>query len=93
MEHRPCAFVIDPGGPAGAAIPELEAAGVELVKVTGREACHAAGALLAAVAGPAPDVRHYGQPELDASAADATKHHIGDMWRWDRNASSAPMKP
>lgn len=92
QEHEPCAFVIDPAGPAGPAIPELEAAGVELVKVTGREACHAAGALLAAVAGPAPDARHYGQPELDASVADASKHHIGDMWRWDRNASSAPIE-
>jgi hypothetical protein len=92
LEHRPCAFVIDPGGPAGPAIPELEAAGVELMKVTGREACHAAGALLAAVAGPAPDARHYGQPELDASVADASKHHIGDVWRWDRNGSSAPIE-
>lgn len=97
-EHGPCAFVIDPAGPAGPAIPDLEAAGVELLKVTAREACHAAGQFVAGVTGddgdravPA-DILHYGQPELDASVADAGRHPVGDGWRWDRRATSAPLE-
>lgn len=91
-DHQPCAFVVDPSGTAGQLIPDLEAAGVELVKPTAREACYAAGQFLAGVAGQAADIRHYGQPELDGSVADAAKHHIGDVWRWDRRASSAPLE-
>lgn len=90
--HSPCAWVVDPAGPAGQLIPDLEAAGIELVKVTAREACHAAGQLYAGVTGEAPDVRHYGQPELDASVADAARYRIGDVWRWDRRVSSAPLE-
>jgi hypothetical protein len=99
--HRPCAFVVDPSGPAGQAVTDLEAAGLDVLKVTAREACHAAGQLVTGVLGePAEgdrpgqpaDIRHYGQPELDASVADAGKRHIGDVWRWDRRATSAPIE-
>lgn len=98
--HQPCAFAVDPSGPAGQVVPDLEAAGIEVLKLTAREACHAAGQFLSGVTGEADgdlpglpaDIRHYGQPELDRSVADAAKHHIGDVWRWDRRASSAPIE-
>jgi hypothetical protein len=93
---EPCAVVVDPAGPAGQLVPDLEQAaaecGFELVSVTGREACHAAGAFLAAVSGAGADVAHYGQPDLDESVTSASKHHVGDVWRWDRNATSAPVE-
>jgi hypothetical protein len=90
--HEPCAVVVDPGGTAGMLIADLEAAGVEVWKPTAREACHAAGAFLDGTVGPDADIRHYGQPELDASVTSAGKHHVGDVWRWDRTATSAPIE-
>lgn len=90
--HQPCAVVVDPAGPAGPLIPDLEAAGLELLKVTGREACHAAGQFLAGVVGADADVRHYGQADLTDSATAATKHPVGDLWRWNRDAGSAPVE-
>ena len=92
QSHGPCAWVIDPAGPAGSLIPDLEAAGLELLKVTTREACHAAGQFLAGVAGPDADVRHYGQADLDESVTSATKHTVGDLWRWNRDTRSAPIE-
>jgi hypothetical protein len=90
--HRPCAFVVAPDGPAGQVIVDLEAAGLEVLKPTAREQCHAAAQMLTGVVGEYADVRHYGQPELDASVADAGKHVIGDAWRWDRRGSSAALE-
>lgn len=93
--HEPCAFVIDPAGPAGQIIQDLEDAGLDLLKVTAREACHAAGQFYTGVVGSEgdrPDILHYGQPELAASVADAARHEIGDVWRWDRRPTSAPIE-
>lgn len=95
VRHEPCAVVIDPAGPAGQVIADLEDAGVELLKVTAREACHAAGQFYTGIVGnqsDSPDILHYGQPELDGSVADAAKHVIGDVWRWDRRSTSAPIE-
>lgn len=92
LVHQPCAVVVDPAGPAGALIPDLEAAGVELLKPTGREACHAAGQFLTGVVGQDADIRHYGQADLTDSVVAASKHPVGDLWRWNRDAGSAPVE-
>jgi hypothetical protein len=91
-EHGPCAFVVDPAGPAGSLIPALEAAGVVLLTPTAREVAQACGQFHADVAGEAACVRHYGQQELTDALAAAGKHPVGDLWRWDRNSRSDPLE-
>jgi hypothetical protein len=91
-EHKPCAIVIPPDGPAGALVGPLQAAGFELVLPTNREQQQAAAALQAEVIGDAPTLRHYDQPELTAALQNARRHDIGDGWRWDRNLTSDPLE-
>jgi hypothetical protein len=82
--HGPCAFVVDPGGPAGRLIADLEAAGVELVKPSMREVAQAAGQFYSGVAGDEPYVRHYDQSELSGALAAVQKRPLGDAWTWAR---------
>lgn len=92
---RPCAWVLDAGGPAGSLVAPLEAAGIELTKPTTREAAHAAQAFYDAVT-PAegdPVLRHRDQPELNAALAGALKREMGDMWLWARKGLSVDISP
>lgn len=82
--HRPAAIIVDPKGPAGALIPVLEAAGVDVLRPTMSDVAHAAGMFFASVAGDSPSLRHYGQAELDDAVAAAVKRPLGDAWTWAR---------
>ena len=81
--HNPIGFAVDPGGPAGFLIDELEEAGVTLLKPTMREVAHASGQLLASVVDTA-DLRHFQQPELDAAVASAGMRPLGKAWTWSQ---------
>jgi hypothetical protein len=83
--------VVDPTGPAGSLIAPLEAAGVEVVKPTTREAAHAAGALFDAVA--EATVRYVPRPALDAAVAGARQRPLGDGWAWARKGLSVDLCP
>jgi len=97
-QWQPCAVVVDPGGPAASLIPELEAAGVELVKPTTRDAAQACGAFYDAC-GANPEVtdpawlRHLGQAPLTAALAGARAQPLGDMWKWARKGLSVDICP
>lgn len=95
-DHGPCAIVVDPAGPAGFLIEELESpeVGLELVKPTGREVVHGTGQFHAAVCGDEPRLRHYDQPELDAAVAEAQKRELEGAWTWARRGSEdiAPLE-
>jgi Phage Terminase len=88
---QPCAVVVDPTGPAGSLIAPLEAAGVEAIKPTLREAAHAAGALFDAVA--EATVRYVPRPALDAAVAGARQRPLGDGWAWARKGLSVDLCP
>jgi phage terminase large subunit-like protein len=90
--HRPCAVVIDGAGEAGSLIAPLEAAGVEVVKPTLREATQAAGQFVEAVT-DAGSLRHLGQPPLDAALAGARKREVSDAWLWARKGLSVDICP
>jgi phage terminase large subunit-like protein len=105
---RPCAVVIDAAGPAGSLIADLEAAGVEVVQPSAREAAQACGSFYDAVSGVAehageavdergrPTVRclrHRSDPSLTAAVAGATKRPLGSAWAWDRMAASVDISP
>lgn len=92
----PCAVVVDAGGPAGSLIADFEAADVELVKPTVREATHAAQALYDAVVPREkhkPTLRHLDQAPLNAALAGAMKRELGDAWLWARKGVSVDISP
>jgi hypothetical protein len=88
---RPCAVVVDPTGPAGSLIAPLEAAGVEVVKATARDATQACGQLYDAVT--EGTLRHLDQPMLNAALAGARRRDLGDAWAWARKGLSVDISP
>lgn len=79
---KPCAWVIDPKRQANVLIPELEAAGIEVVKTSARDMAQACGGLYAA-ATDSKTLRHLDQPELNAALARAQKRELEGAWAWD----------
>lgn len=86
--YRPCAIVVDKGGPAGRLITDLETAKVELVKANTADAGEAYGQFMTAVAGDAPYLAHFGQEELDDAVAAVQKRPLGDRWTWARKGAT-----
>ena len=87
---RPGDLLIDPGGPAGSLMPELERARIrrENVKLTtAREYAQACGAFFDAVHNR--KIVHLGQPELSAAINSAEQRKIGSAWGWERYAPDA----
>ncbi|HEY5990405.1 MAG TPA: terminase large subunit [Streptosporangiaceae bacterium] len=91
-QHRPCAVVIDAAGQAGALIAPLEAAGVEVVKPTLREATQACGQFYELVT-DSKRLRHSGEVALTAALAGARKREIGDAWLWARKGLNVDISP
>lgn len=89
---RPCAVALDPSGPAGALVPDLEAAEVELVKVSTRDAAQAFGWFYQGVT-DSRRIRHVDQPELNAALAGAQTRKLGDALAWDRQGPSVDICP
>ncbi len=97
---KPCAVVLDPGGPAGSLVGDLEAAGIELTTTKARDVAAAAGGLYDAVVRPpdapegwAPTVRHIPHPALSGALSGAGKRPLGDAWAWDRRGVSVDISP
>lgn len=88
--HRPAAWVLDPGGPAGSLLVDLGDAGIEPHLVTAREMAQACGAFYDAVTAPAGDgFRHLGQPSLTIALRSARRRTVGDgAWAWARRDST-----
>lgn len=85
-KHDPLAWMVDPAGPAGALIADLEARGLEVTTVTGREYTQACGEFLDRVM--AGTARHLGQPPLDEAIRGARARDVGDgAWAWARKDS------
>jgi len=88
---QPSCVVLDVGSPAGALLPDLERAGLNLTKVSGREMAQASVALAAAVSDET--VRHLDQAPLNAAVAAAKKRMIGDLWAFGRRGSFVDISP
>ncbi|MGH3549435.1 MAG: hypothetical protein ACRDQU_15280 [Pseudonocardiaceae bacterium] len=90
---KPAAWVMDPGGPAGALLTDLHEAGIEPKLVTGREMAQACGSLLKAATVP-DRLRHLGQRSLTDAIKAAKKRDIGDgAWSWGRRVTDADISP
>lgn len=84
--HRPVAIVVNPSGPAGALVADIEAAGVVLVKASGRDLVAACGAALDEIV--EHRWRHIGQPVLNLAVAEAGRRTVGDAWVFDRRGAA-----
>jgi hypothetical protein len=91
-KYRPCAVVVDGAGEAGSLIAPLEAAGVEVVKPTLRDATQACGQFFEMVTESA-GLRHRNEPELNAALAGARTREISDAWLWARKGLSVNISP
>lgn len=85
------------GGPEGAFVDDLRAAGVEVEEVKSVEMARATGALLAAASesedGP-PTLRHLGQSSLDKAVSLAVIRYGTDgAVRWDARRTSMDISP
>ena len=89
----PVAVVVDPGSAAGALIPALEAAAVELVKPTVRDVAAASEALYDAVQPDVTGLRHPGQVALTAAVAGAVQRPLADAWTWNRRGATVTISP
>jgi phage terminase large subunit-like protein len=78
----PLPVVIDPGGPAGGLLIDLEAASVPTVTVSAREYAQACGMFFDAVSGV--QIAHLDQPVLSGAVSSARKRVLGDAWAWAR---------
>ena len=84
-------WVLDPAGPAGALLGDLQAAGIDPVLVTGQETAQACGALVNDMR--EDRWRHCAQAGLDAAVEQATPKARGDAWVFHRGNPAADLCP
>jgi hypothetical protein len=92
----PLPFVVDPRGPAGFLIADLEAAGVEVLKTSSQDVGAATDGLIAACGvaeGDTSMIRFRPHPALDAAVAGADTKPLGDGRKWDRRSPSVDISP
>lgn len=93
-EHEPAGWLVDPSGPAGSLIQDLEAAGLLVIQVTGREWAQACGGMYDAVHAVPAELAHLGDPVLAAAVGAGRKRDVGDGgWAWGRKSSEANIAP
>ena len=91
--HSPLAVIVDPASAAGAIIPALEAARIEVIKPTARDVAAAAGAFYDLTRPDVAGLRHLGQTVLDAAVAGAAQRPLADAWTWNRRGSTVVISP
>ena len=85
-DRQDAAVVIDRGSPAGACIPALERANVNVELLSLPELQRASGEFHDAVI--AGLVAHQGDPRLTDAVLSASKRRVGDGWVWNRRAGA-----
>lgn len=95
VAYGPVAIAVDPGSPVASLIPQMEAAGLDMVKTTARDVAQACGGLFDAVcpAEGSPTLVHLGQKPLDDAVAGAVRRELGDAWAWSRRATHVDISP
>lgn len=88
---KPRKWVLDPAGPAGALIADLQLAGIELEYVTGREMAQACGALVNDLT--EDRAVHCDQGALNDAVEQATTRTSGSAWQWDRKDLTGDICP
>lgn len=98
--HQVVVIGLDPAGPAGALIPDLEAEGLKVrdgkghgtvVLLDGRQQVQACEGFLAAVLDRS--LVHRDQLVLNSAVVGAGRRQVGDSWKWSRRDSTADISP
>lgn len=82
---------LDPSGPAGALLPELERAGVRLDLLDSRRSAQACGAFEESVS--SGRLRHRDERPLTDALLGASRRPVGDAWKWSRRDSDVDIAP
>lgn len=82
---------VQPSGPAGALIEELQKVGVRIVEWKGGDLGKACGRFYDLVRDNY--LRHLPHPNLDVAAATAVTKPLADAWVWDRKKSPVDCSP
>jgi phage terminase large subunit-like protein len=100
-DHQLLGVALDPAGPIGALIPDLERAGFtirsksdptgELVLLDGRESVQACGAFLREVKDR--ELVHRDEYVLNQAVKGAGRRQVGDSWKWSRRDSTVDISP
>lgn len=100
-DHQVVAVVIDPTGPVGGMIPDLERAGFtvrnssnptgKLVLLDGRDQTRACEQFLAGVLDGT--FVHRDEYALNVAVAGAGRRIVGDSWKWSRRDSTVDISP
>lgn len=88
---NPVAVALDPAGPAGSLLADLERAGVAVTLVGSRDHASACGALFDAVT--QRTLAHLDDDALNAAVQGARRRSLGDAWAWDRKRSDVDISP
>lgn len=88
---KPCAIVVDPSGPAGSLIGDLERAGLDILAPSMRESAQACGQFIDAFDND--HIVHFGDAALTSAVAAAVQRPIGDAWRLARRSVTADISP
>jgi hypothetical protein len=84
--HRPSVVALDPGGPAGPFVAELEALRLPVRRMTARDKAAACGGFYDDVRRGA--LRHRVDRDLDAAAEVVRRRPVADGWAWDAKPDS-----
>ncbi len=87
----PVAIALDPAGPAGELLADLESAGLTIKSASAREHGQACGALYSSVVDKA--AHHLDDSILNTAVAGAKRRPLGDAWAWDRKRSDVDISP
>ena len=90
---RPCAWAIDEGSPANSLIADLEAAGLTIVKPSGRDVAAAWGSFYDAATNKEGKLAHRDDPVLNAAVAGAKERPLGDAKALGRRLATADISP
>lgn len=90
-DHRGSAVALDPSGPVGSMLADLERAGLPLAPIEGRDAVRSCGAFTRAVT--LGLFRHRGESALEVAVVGARTRRSGDGARWSRRDSTVDISP
>jgi phage terminase large subunit-like protein len=81
--------VVDSYGPAGSLIPDLEAAGLEVIQANTKDVLDGCAKTLNMVR--ERQLRHANYPELDSAVRGAVRREVRDRWAWGRKQSTSDV--
>jgi len=90
-KHKADGVWLDPASRAGALLPELTEAGVEVHTVSGRQMAAACGGFHDDLT--SDRLMHIGQPDLTTAVAAARRRRVGDAWAWHRRNTDTDISP